>query len=65
MCIRDRGGLGSKKAVDALDVDDEALARELGKARAASPSPARPVDAARAARLARARAIVDEAMGND
>lgn len=58
-------GLGSKKAVDALDVDDEALARELGKARPASPAPARPVDAARAARLARARAIVDEAMGND
>lgn len=54
-------GLGArKKAVDALDVDDEALARELARPRAA-----RPIDPARAARLAKARAIVDEAMGND
>lgn len=57
-------GLGAKKSVDALDVDDETLARELARARPAR-SGAAPIDEARAARLARARAIVDEAMGND
>lgn len=54
-------GLGARKRpVDALDVDDEALARELAR-----PRVARPVDAARAARLARARAIVDETLGEE
>jgi hypothetical protein len=59
-------GRGRQRAVDALDVDDEALARELARARLARGGGGpRPIDPARAARLARARAIVDEAMGND
>ncbi len=54
-------GIGVRKApTDALEVDEETLLRELAK-----PRQARPADAARAARLARARAIVDETLNEE
>jgi hypothetical protein len=57
-------GFGAKKApADALEADDDELVRELARAQAARP--ARPVDAAREARLARARAVVDDALAEE
>ena len=61
-------GLGAKRApTDALEADDAELVRELSRARAATESAkaARPVDAAREARLARARAAVDDALAEE
>ncbi len=57
-------GLGAKRApTDALEADDAELAREL--ARATAKRAPRPTDAAREARLARARAAVDDALAEE
>jgi len=50
---------------DALEADDDELARELARAGAARAALPRPVDPARAARLARARAAVDDVLAEE
>jgi len=59
-------GFGAKRPpTDALEADDDELARELARVGAARAALPRPVDPARAARLARARAAVDDVLAEE